>query len=125
MNTVVFRTIWLFCLIAYCGLIYLLSDQPVLPVPLVFNMQDKLIHATAYAVMAWLCWHAGRAYMSKIVLLVATILFCAFFGASDEWHQSFVAGRDASIYDWLADVFGALLLTLALWKREVVVSNRK
>jgi VanZ family protein len=29
------------------------------------------------------------------------------FGASDEWHQSFVPGRSAEVADWVADTAGA------------------
>ncbi|MDQ6982409.1 MAG: VanZ family protein [Mariprofundus sp.] len=88
-------------------------------------MQDKLIHASAYAVMAWLFWHAGRGFIPTALLPVVTVLFCSLFGFSDEWHQSFVDGRQADVYDWLADTLGALLLTITLWKREVVLLGRK
>jgi len=102
-----------------------------LPVPDLFSMQDKLIHAAAYALMAFLFWNAGRFHVvahSQFTLeklLLMTVIFCSLYGASDEWHQSFVAGRDASLFDWLADTLGALLLTLALWKREVGVLERE
>ena len=96
-----------------------------LPVTNLFSWQDKLIHAIAYAVMALLFWQsvANRISNSHQLALI-TLLFCALYGASDEWHQSFIAGRIASLGDWLADVSGALLLTLTLWKREVGVLNR-
>ena len=31
------------------------------------------------------------------------------YGALDEWHQSFVPGRDASVGDWVADSAGVIL----------------
>ena len=31
------------------------------------------------------------------------------YAASDEWHQSFVAGRDSDLFDWVADSIGAVL----------------
>ncbi|ATX82237.1 VanZ like family protein [Mariprofundus ferrinatatus] len=88
-------------------------------VPDLFSWQDKFIHALAYALMAFFFWSAAVGAISthaKLALL--TLLFCAIYGATDEWHQSFIAGRDASLFDWLADITGALLLTAALWKRE-------
>ncbi len=117
--------IWLVLLFFYCGLIYWLSGQSHLPVPDVFDMQDKLIHATAYAVMALLFWQAWRRRLPRYWLVWMTVLFCSVYGISDEWHQSFTPGRDASTFDWLADTLGAFLLTMALYKREFVVFRHK
>ncbi len=113
--------LWLLLLLSYCAVIYELSDQPVLPVPALFNMQDKVIHAMAYAVMAALFWQTARYRMPKLFpCAVVTVLFCSLYGISDEWHQSFVAGRMADPLDWLADTTGALLLTIVRYKREFV-----
>ncbi len=115
-----FSILWGLCLLAWCSLIFWLSGQSALPAPELFDGQDKLIHAGAYAVMAWLFWSTwNRALAGNINLLaILAIVFCSAYGVSDEWHQSFVQGRDASVYDWLADTSGAFLLTLLLWKRE-------
>jgi len=123
--------VWALLLLLYCALIFYLSSQPMLPVPDIFSMQDKLIHAAAYALMAAFFWQAGRSYgrQKPVVtinqLAVMGVIFSALYGASDEWHQSFVAGRDASFFDFLADLFGALLLTLTLWRREAVAIERE
>jgi hypothetical protein len=116
---------WGFCLLAWCGLIFWLSDQPTLPVPEIFSGQDKLIHAVVYAFMALLFWFTWKSKLAGnlSMLAVLAIVFCSAYGASDEWHQSFVLGRDASVYDWLADTFGALLLSLLLWKRDFAVAQ--
>jgi len=121
MKTVLSWKIYSLALLVYCGLIYLLSDQVVLPLPHVFNMQDKLIHAAAYAFMAWLFWHAARVHLSGLLLAVTTIIFCSLYGLSDEWHQSYVDGRQADIFDWIADTAGAFMLTIMLYKREFVI----
>ncbi len=48
----------------------------------------------------------------------------SFFGASDEWHQSFTPGRAVEFADWLADTSGAALaVTLYLrwgWYRRLL-----
>jgi len=38
-----------------------------------------------------------------------TIAAASLFGASDECHQSFTPGRQADVFDWLADTLGACL----------------
>lgn len=73
------------------------------------------MHAGAYAGMGYLFWHSWRG--SRVYRTAGVVLFCLLYGVSDEWHQSFVAGRDASVFDWLADTAGAILLVSLLYKR--------
>jgi len=96
--------------------IFWLSNQStLLPSPFHFEHQDKLIHATAYAVMAFLAWQAfAHRIVNVHVLLCAVIAFASFYGISDEFHQSFVAGRNADVWDWLADTLGASLAAFIL-----------
>ena len=44
--------------------------------------------------------------MSAASAVVAAAVATAAYGVSDEWHQSFVPLRDASIRDWLTDLLG-------------------
>jgi VanZ family protein len=37
------------------------------------------------------------------------------YGASDEWHQSFVPGRYPAVSDWLADAAGIVIGYMALY----------
>jgi len=120
-----FSIFWGSCLLGWCGLIFLLSSQPTLPAPELFDGQDKLIHATAYAVMAWLFWGTWKPALAENLglLAVLAVVFCSVYGGSDEWHQSFVQGRDASVYDWLADTLGALLLSILFWNRSSAMNR--
>ena len=98
----------------YCGLIYYLSSQSSLPIEPLFLHQDKLIHAAAYAVMGLLAYTLLRHYFRLRYIGFLAWIFCVLYGLSDEWHQSFVAGRDADALDWLADSVGAGLMIYAL-----------
>jgi VanZ family protein len=57
--------------------------------------------------------------------LVGTIAASA-YGVSDEFHQSFVAGRDSEVLDWVADTVGAAVGAasfvgfLAVWHQQIV-----
>ncbi len=114
------KSLDLFALLAYCGLIYWLSAQPSLPLPEVFNFQDKALHFGAYFVMAVLSWRAFRHLETTgRNLAIVSFAFCSLYGLTDEWHQSYVAGRNASVGDWMADSLGAgaaaaLLLRITL-----------
>lgn len=100
-------------LFLYCLLIYLLSDQPSLPAPMWFPLQDKVYHALAYFIMAILAWRpAASIFSSTRNRAIGAIVFCSLYAISDEWHQAFVPNRCSDFGDWLADTVGA---TLAVW----------
>jgi VanZ family protein len=100
-------------LVLYCLLIYWLSDQPWLPAPELFDNQDKFHHFIAYFIMGILAWRNFRHYLNKTVsILLLSLIFSSFYGVTDEWHQSFVVGRNSDIFDWLADTIGATLAVM-------------
>jgi hypothetical protein len=81
---------------------------------------QNLLHIPAYAVLS-LAWHwALVAWLraDQVQAYVACIIG-SLYGVFDEWHQSFVPGRFASIVDALLDVAGAALgVWIALRLRE-------
>jgi len=111
----------LFFLCGYCALIFALSSQSTLPpIPTDFELKDKVVHASAYAVMAWFAWRAFSHHLLKrVVLAGVTVAFVSLYGASDEFHQSFVAGRDADVWDWVADTSGAMMMTVYLYIKKI------
>jgi UDP-2,3-diacylglucosamine pyrophosphatase LpxH len=98
---------WLSSLSSYPGHVSL-------PSPL-----DKLAHATVFGVLAFLLDLALRESRHDLPLYrrhAWIFLAVALYGATDEWHQAFVPGRDCSRYDWLADALGAALgLAGSVW----------
>ncbi|MGR8929380.1 MAG: VanZ family protein [Gammaproteobacteria bacterium] len=108
-------------LLAYCGLIFLLSAQAKLPIPQVFNVQDKLLHLGAYSIMAIFSWRAFRHFrLNETAVAWISFLFCGLYGLSDEWHQSFVPGRTVSFWDWTADTSGAALTSYLIVKYQLM-----
>ncbi len=76
--------------------------------PKLFTAQDKFQHAGAYFVMSLLAWRYFRHTAQRFIMpFLLAFGFCSFYGATDEWHQSFVIGRTSDILDWLADTLGA------------------
>lgn len=99
-------------LAAYCLLIFVQSSFPSPDMGPDLPGQDKLIHLAAYAVMGVLACRAFATLpclQGAVVLFIAAFIFALVFGLSDEWHQSFVPGRMAEGWDFLADAAGALL----------------
>jgi VanZ family protein len=104
------------------GLIFLLSAQPGDAFPKL--ILDKLIstasHFTVYAILMTLlvmALHRGSGMSATRARLSAFVLV-AVYALSDEYHQSFVPGRTATLFDWLADVAGASLIWIVLIRRE-------
>jgi VanZ family protein len=109
-------------LLFYCLFIYWLSDQTSLkePFDFGFDTQDKLYHAGAYSIMGLLAWRSFKHLFSvPIILGLFSIAFCSLYGLSDEWHQSFVVGRESDVADWVADSIGSILTILFLYKRRI------
>lgn len=74
---------------------------------------DKIIHCLIYVVFAWSV-HRAIQHQDRFPLLAKhhylfTFIIIAVYGASDEIHQYFVPKRSCSLYDWLADCFGAVV----------------
>ena len=106
----------------YMALIFAISslEQPPFPMPeFEWLTIDKLYHFIEYAILGGLlAWALAKAkpsvVPSKLIWLVATVL-SILYGASDEWHQTFVPGRFATLADWAADVLGSIVGVLSVY----------
>ena len=110
-------------LLFYCLFIYWLSDQSSLqkPFDFGFDYQDKLYHAGAYSIMGLLAWRAFKNLLhTPIILALLSISFCTLYGLSDEWHQSFIMGRESEVADWIADTIGSIMAVMSLYKFSIV-----
>jgi VanZ family protein len=98
--------------LAYAGLIFLLSSLSKFPdvVPSFFGF-DKLAHFSEYyffgcLICRWFLADKGR--FANRHFFVLTIVIGTCYGLSDEWHQSFVPGRHASLWDVFFDFLGVI-----------------
>jgi VanZ family protein len=66
---------------------------------------DKLVHFVVYGLLGVLICRTGRGVWSAVL----AVLLASAYGATDEWHQSFVPSRSAEVADWLADTIGAIV----------------
>ena len=80
----------------------------------------KIAHFTEYAILAYLAARAFRtspqAALANRWFLVAFALV-AVYALFDEYHQTYVPSRTASIYDSLLDMCGGLVMLLILHHR--------
>jgi VanZ family protein len=102
--------------VAYVALIFVLSAQPGLSPPLHFQNSDKLAHLLEYGVLGLLLARALRASSPTRSWVFVSMLGLGLglgIGAADECFQSFVPGRDSTVFDWLADGTGLTFAQLA------------
>ena len=111
---VLFMSFWL-PVLAYVAVIFALSAQPYLQSPLHFLNGDKIMHAGEYLVLGLLLVRALRATLRvsrPLFAAMITIGLVLVVGASDEFFQSFVPGRQSDVFDVLADLAGGAIAQL-------------
>ena len=109
-----FMRYWLPVLV-YITIIYSLSAQPNLKPPINFRFADKAYHLLEYFGLGVLLARALRASLRVRIPLFAAMMALGIgmtVGASDEILQSFVPGRDSSVFDFAADSIGVLIAQL-------------
>lgn len=94
--------------VAVMALLWWASSRPA---PDAIGGHDKLAHLLAFGGLAALwaraLWFGTTGRWLRVGLLAVGI--AAAYGVVDEFHQSFVSGRDASVDDAVADLLGAVV----------------
>lgn len=99
--------LWLPVLLYMAG-IFVASSIPDPPVP--SDVSDVSLHEAAYFGLTVLLIRAlsgGTWRGVTATTLVTAWLIAVVYGASDEWHQSFVPNRHAEFRDIVSDAIGA------------------
>lgn len=97
-------------LVGWAALIFALSSRSQLPhlANMPPELQSVAGHFTVYAVLAALVWAVLPPSRPPLLRFAVAFLAAAIYGLSDEWHQSFVPGRDPDVFDLAIDAAGAL-----------------
>ena len=109
--------------ILFAGLVFAVSSMssPIEEDP--FPLFDKIAHITEYTLFAMLLFRALQGTwmgMSFFWLAFITVMITLTYGASDEFHQSFVEARTADMRDLAADGIGAMMAMTAVFIKEKI-----
>jgi VanZ family protein len=112
------RTRWqlaaLIALPVYWALLFTATHYPRVPMPHDIPHSDKVIHFTAFGLLAFLFWQFQKArgpIGARFVWFAAAILIP--YAALDEWLQQFV-GRFTDLMDFVANTAGIVVTLGAL-----------
>jgi VanZ family protein len=119
------RTLTWLPVVLWAGVIFWLSATPNLRVASADDVDfvvRKAGHVCAFGVLAVLLWRAlarPSLRLRGLALWESAWVLTVCYAASDEFHQSFTAGRHAAFTDVAIDAAGALLflVALAVWLR--------
>jgi VanZ family protein len=107
---------WLSVLV-WMGVIFALSATPSLASsrkPFYDFTLRKLAHITEYAVLTALLFRALQTHRArKAHVLLGAALVSILFACADEWHQTFVPGRQGSLRDVGIDALG--IAGVSIW----------
>ena len=81
----------------------------------------KVGHFSEYALLALLWWRALRSRLAARTALVAALIICVAYAATDELHQTQVRGRHGTLRDVGIDAAGAGLALVLVARRGAVV----
>ncbi len=125
------RSLWRWLLpLVWMGWIFVASAQPDLPRapgPWLDTLLKKTGHALAYGILAWLYLRALRRHfrdervLRGVMLYAVSIGLAVLYGLSDEYHQTFVMGRNGTLFDVAVDGVGACAAMLLDWRRRAMV----
>lgn len=102
---------WLPALAGWAAVIFVLSSIPNPPGPQGSEWRSIVGHLVEYSVLAFLAakvleiWRPGWGWPA---VAACAWLFAVAYGITDEFHQSFVPRRHASVFDVMVDAIGAL-----------------
>lgn len=114
--------------VLYMAVIFEASSLPAAQIPrAVASVSDKALHSLEYAVLGSLWyWALSRTTEWKTPRVVgAAILIGMLWGASDEFHQSFVPGRAVEFLDFVADTVGSVVGAVLAWSAHRWADGRR
>lgn len=119
---------WLPALV-WAGFIFWLSSIPNLKSGLEQDfILRKIAHILEYAILTFLFLRGISAYSRPAVgwkkIVISSIVFSLFYALADEYHQTFVFGREGSLKDVGIDSVGIILTSILWYTKHIKLKGR-
>ncbi|MDO8240861.1 MAG: VanZ family protein [Candidatus Moranbacteria bacterium] len=118
---------WLLVLV-WAIIIFGLSAMPGTgdhPYSLFYFVERKTFHVLEYFVLSILLWRAWAQNFSQKKSFWFAGITTLLYAASDEWHQTFVFGREGVLRDVVIDSIGIFLAVIFILKFKQWKEKRK
>ena len=128
-NKTLQSSFWWTAVVLWMGAIFAVSSIPSVATPFepFFDFTfKKLAHMAEYATLTVFLFNALLVHFSKKPpALLTAALIATLYAFSDEWHQTFVPGREGTLRDVGIDALGVLAASFAVAKRKPDISPRR
>lgn len=85
----------------------------------------KCAHYTLYFILGILSFIVVKDYSNFKNLILYSLIICFLYACTDEFHQIFVIGRNASFIDVLIDTFGSFCSIIVLYSIKIKKNNKE
>ncbi|NQT22242.1 MAG: VanZ family protein [Candidatus Omnitrophica bacterium] len=113
----------------YMALMWYISSRPVGKIAFLrIPFADKALHIAEFALFGYLLARAlsyDRMDEDRILIPIIVIMLGVIWGVIDEIHQLFIPLRNSSIFDVIADAFGASIGGVILIARMGLQGRRR
>lgn len=119
-------SLW-FPVLLQMSLIFYFSAQPKgSPVLESFPVPAGVGHLIGYGLLTFLFYRAFNGGLAGWSVAAArkTFVFALIYAISDEFHQSFVPGREAAVSDVMIDTAGILLALFLIYAGQLAIFRR-
>lgn len=106
--------------ILWAGIIFWLSSLPDLKSELKEDfILRKIAHIAEFAILTFLLFRAlSREQISLIKAVIFSFIFSLLYAISDEYHQTFIEGREGALKDVGIDSIGILITSIVCYIRN-------
>jgi VanZ family protein len=124
------RWLWWTLFVTWLGAVFYASSmtdeemEPYLPTFVLHKLGHFAAYSSGAAILALGLRFSTQWSWKKIIMV--SVVAVSFYGATDEWHQSFTPGRDPAVRDWVIDtVSGMAGVGVLTMVRSLLAKSRK
>ncbi|TAK95518.1 hypothetical protein EPO05_03975 [Patescibacteria group bacterium] len=90
-----------------------------------YFLERKSLHVIEYFILTSLLYRALIQNFSQAKVFILAGALSLLYAMTDEWHQTFVPGREGLVRDVLIDLMGIVLAIIFIWSFKQWMSRKK